>query len=272
MASIREDTSRSAHLLDRKQDLELLDWLSAEHYGTRQSDTLKRWHRETGQWFLNSKEFQDWLHAKGRTLYCPGIPGAGKTIMASAAIDYIGRQFSTGPGVGLAYIYFVFSRQREQTLDHVLASLLVQLLRGQSSIPDFIHDLSDRHRKRGTRPTHDELLNGLHRVMLGYERAFIVLDALDECSVESQSRSRILSEILDIQAKTSLNILATSRIHNEIATLLNSRNTTTLSIVAQNEDMVSMLQSKLRTYDRELFEEGFCDLVVSKIIQVAEGM
>lgn len=272
MACIRKDISKSAHLLHSKQELEFLDWLSAERYGTRQSDTLQRWHRETGQWFLSSKEFQNWLHAKGGTLYCPGIPGAGKTIMASAAIDYIDRRFSMGAGVGLAYIYFDFSRQREQTLDHVLASLLAQLLRGRSSIPDFIHDLSERHRKKGTRPTHDELRDALQRVMLGYERAFIVLDALDECSVESQCRSRILSEIIDVQAKTSLNILATSRIHDEIATLLNGRNTTTLSIVAQNQDMFSMLQSKIRTYDRELFEEKFCDLVISKIIQVAAGM
>lgn len=192
--------------------------------------------------------------------------------MASAAIDYIDRHFSMRPEVGLTYIYFVFSRQREQTLDHVLASLLAQLLRGRSSIPDFIHDLSERHRKKGTRPTCDELRDALHRVMLGYKRAFIVLDALDECSIESQCRSRILSEILDIQAKTSLNILATSRIHDEIATLLSGPNTTTLPVVAQNEDMVSMLQSKIRTYDRELFEEKFCDLVVSKIIEVAGGM
>ncbi|KAI1847677.1 hypothetical protein JX265_013937 [Neoarthrinium moseri] len=272
VTSIQEETTRNTHLLHKKQDMELLDWLSTDHYGAQQSDTLKRWHPKTGLWFLRSPEYQDWLQSEGGILYCPGIPGAGKTIMASAAIHDIDRAFPTDANIGLAYVYFIFSRQREQTAEHVLASLLTQFLRGQDSLPEDTRDLFERHRKKGTRLTHGELLTALSRAVSRYERAFVALDALDECTIESQCRTKILSDILDIQAKSNMNILATSRMHDDIAGLLTRQNTTTLSIIAQDEDMVSVLRSRIKTYDQKLYDDDFCNLLVSKIVRVAEGM
>jgi hypothetical protein len=49
-----------------------------------------------------------------------------------------------------------------------------------------------------------------------YSRAFIVVDALDECQAIDGCRSRFLSEIFNLQAKSRANIFATSRFIPEI--------------------------------------------------------
>lgn len=267
-----EDTTRSKELLNRREDMKILNWLSAEHYGAQQSDTLKRWHPETGQWFLGSQEYQDWLQTKNRTLYCPGIPGAGKTIMASAAIHDIRNRFSMDPTVGIAYIYFSFSRQREQTLEHVIGSLLMQLLRGHSPLPQDILDLYELHSKGGTRPTLSEISKILQSIVSGYERTFIILDALDECTVERQCRAKVLTEVISLQTNFEVNILAMSRMHDEIATKFDTHNASVVPIVALEKDMEVVLRNQMRLHDPEIFDESFCTVVTSEIIKMTEGM
>lgn len=272
--SVKEATTKTNYMLDREEDMKILDWLSTDHYGAQQSDALKRWHQETGQWFLGSKEYQDWLQTRERTLYCPGIPGAGKTTMVSAAIHDIGQRFSSDPNVGLAYVFFTFSRQREQTVEHVLASLLVQFLCQQRSLPNHIRELHENHRKMATRPTHEELSAALSRLTSGHKRAFIVLDALDECTTEGQCRAKILTDVLDLGVRAGVNILATSRMHDEIASKFNRPDisTTTLPILARDRDIGAVLRSQMEAHDPEIFDGPFRENVVSKVTQVTEGM
>ena len=49
-----------------------------------------------------------------------------------------------------------------------------------------------------------------------YSRAFIVVDALDECQVFHNCRKRFLSELFSLQAKCGANLFATSRFIPEI--------------------------------------------------------
>ena len=65
--------------LERERN-EILRWLNAIDYGPQQSDHLRRRQPGTGQWFLNSEEFQTWLETDKQTLFCSGIPGAGKVL------------------------------------------------------------------------------------------------------------------------------------------------------------------------------------------------
>jgi hypothetical protein len=75
--------------LDRKEDLEILQWITTSEYGSQQSDSLRRRQAGTGEWLLNSKEFQEWRNGSSKTLFCPGIPGAGKIILTSIVIKHI---------------------------------------------------------------------------------------------------------------------------------------------------------------------------------------
>ncbi|KAH7012983.1 nucleoside phosphorylase domain-containing protein [Ilyonectria destructans] len=137
--------------LKRQEDLEILNWLTPFDYGPQHSDFLKRRQQGTGNWLLDSPTFQTWLNTDKQTLFCPGIPGAGKTILTSIVIDHLSTRFPKGSNVGIAYLYCNFRRQHEQTIEHFLASLLKQLVQELSSIPKGVKRLYDRHKDKSTR-------------------------------------------------------------------------------------------------------------------------
>ena len=57
----------------------ILDSISAMDFAAQQSAILDQRQGGTGQWLLDSEEFQAWVvKNKGRTLLCTGMPGAGK--------------------------------------------------------------------------------------------------------------------------------------------------------------------------------------------------
>ena len=80
----------------RERQLEhdaLLDWLTPLDYTAQQHDFVNRRQAGTGQWLLDSAEFQAWLEADHQTLFCPGIPGAGKTILTSIVVEELTTRF-----------------------------------------------------------------------------------------------------------------------------------------------------------------------------------
>src|ERR1700728_972587 len=112
---------------------EILNWLTPVDYGPQQSDYIKRRQAGTGQWLLNSTEYQAWLKTSKQTLFCPGIPGAGKTILMSIVIDNLITMFGSNENVGIAYIYCNFKQRDVQTAEGLLRSLLKQLAQEQFS-------------------------------------------------------------------------------------------------------------------------------------------
>ena len=122
---------------------EILNWLMPVDYGPQHSDILGRRQPGTGQWLLDSTEFQTWLETGTQTLFCPGIPGAGKTIIAAIVVDHLLTLFKDDLATGIAYLYCNFGRQREQKAEDLLASLLKQLSMRQSPLPGSVKDLYD---------------------------------------------------------------------------------------------------------------------------------
>lgn len=229
--------------LDKEEDRKVLDWLTADEYGPQQSDYLKRRQPETGQWLLDSKEFRDWLVASKQTLFCPGIPGAGKTILTSIVVDYLNWTFRSDSKIGIAYIYCNFQRHNEQNIDNLLASMLKQLAERQPSLPKSVQDLYDQHMERHTRPSLDDILNALQSVAVIYSKIFIIIDALDECQVSHGTRKKLLSELFNLQAKHPANIFITSRFIPEIIDHFSS--STLIEIRARASDVIRYLEGNI---------------------------
>lgn len=204
---------------NRERDEEheaILDWLSLIDYAPQQSDFIARRQKGTGQWLLESDEFQEWLIKSKQTLFCPGIPGAGKTIITSIVVDHLHSKFQNDANVGIAYIYCNFRRQQEQKPEYLLASLLKQLVQEKHSMPEILKNLYKRHKDHRTRPSIEEVSKVLHSVVTDYSKTFIIIDALDECPVIDGSRMKLLSEILYLQTKIGVSLFATSRSVPEI--------------------------------------------------------
>ncbi|RYO97164.1 hypothetical protein DL764_007368 [Monosporascus ibericus] len=129
--------------MNRKEDLEVLDWITPVDYGPQQSDFLRRRQPGTGQWLLDSEEYQNWLNASKQTLFCPGIPGAGKTILASIIIDDLWNRFHENTTVGIAYLYCNFRRKDEQTVEAVRTALKT-LITGSDAYDHAYKDAMER--------------------------------------------------------------------------------------------------------------------------------
>jgi hypothetical protein len=124
----------------------ILNWLTPIDYSLQQNDFISRRQPGTGQWLLNSPEFQSWLQTNGQILFCPGIPGAGETILTSSLIEDLTSRFNTDEGIGIAYLYCNYNRNFEQNLDDLMLSLLKQLAQGQSHVPDSVNALYKQHK------------------------------------------------------------------------------------------------------------------------------
>jgi Cdc6-like AAA superfamily ATPase len=242
----RLNRANVVELVRHKDDQErrtILDWLSSVDYAAQQSDFISRRQAGTGQWLLDSTEFQEWLKTDKNTLFCPGIPGAGKTIITSVVIEELNLRFQNDVGVGIAYLYCDFRRTCEQKVEDLLTSVLKQFVQEQPSIPDSIKVLYNRHKDKRTRPSFDEISKVLRSVTATYSRAFIIIDALDECQAMDGCRTRLLSEIFRLQAWNGANVFATSRFIPEI---LNSfKGSVSLEIRASSEDVRTYLDGRM---------------------------
>ena len=261
------------HSQQRHQEHQaILDWLTPIDYGLQQTDYIRKRQQGTGQWLLDSSQFHAWRETDKQTLFCPGIPGAGKTVLASIIINHLSERFHTNAGIGMAYIYFNYKQNVDnQNVENLLSSILKQLSQERSLLPDSVKALHDQYRKKRTRPSIDELSRALQSVAALYSRVFIIVDALDECQVTNGCRARFLTEIFNLQTKTGVNLFATSRFIPEITEMF--KGSTSLEIRASEEDVRRYLEghmSKLPTFVRnssDLQEE-----VKAGIVKAVDGM
>jgi Cdc6-like AAA superfamily ATPase len=259
--------------LDKIEESEILNWLTPFDYGSQQSDYLERRQPGTGQWLLDSKEFRHWIGTENQTLFCPGIPGAGKTILTSMVIDSLIIRCQHYPGSKFAYIYCNFRRQHEQRIIDLLSSLLKQLLQVQteSSLPNNIRELYNHHRAHRLRPSREELFEALESVVALGKRVYFVIDALDECQTQDGCQQTLISYLFTLQERYGVNIFATSRFITGISYRFESAKS--LEIRASEYDIKRYLENSmknLRAFIQE--DEKLRDEIKLRISKAADGM
>jgi hypothetical protein len=256
------------HDQDRQRHRLIMDWLSSADFPAQQSDFIARRQEETGLWFLNSPKFTDWVSGTSQTLFCPGIPGAGKTMMAAIAVDHLQKTVQTAD-VGVAYIYCNYKRQADQTTSSLLAAMLKQLVQDQPSIAKPLSSLYDHHEVRRTRPSVEETLIALQSVLADYSRTYVVIDALDE--YVHDHRRELLSKLRDLQSKTGLRLMATSRFIPDIVEDFNGL--PQLEVRADDMDVKRYVAGQTDRLPRCVQrDDNLQELVQNKIVEAVDGM
>ena len=255
----------------------LLNSLSTIDYTAQQNDILKRREPGTGQWLLESAEYCNWLQASRQPdkqiLFCPGIPGAGKTVISSIVIENLHQKFHTEPGIGLAYLFFNFRRQEEQTIENLLLNLLRQLAESQTSLPEAAVALFKK-REEGTDKhiSSEEASRALLATISSFSRVYLVVDALDECQTAQKCRARFIKELFGLREKCpGVQILATSRFIPEICDHFSD--SASIKIRAEQSDVRKYLEARMDELPgfvqrNEILQEE----IISTIIKAVSGM
>ncbi|KAI1451655.1 hypothetical protein F4805DRAFT_82906 [Annulohypoxylon moriforme] len=266
--SISNNVVKLVNRQDYQESLEILDWITPFDYTSQHADFVSRRQPDTGKWFLDSREYQAWMRTEKQTLFCPGIPGAGKTILTSIVIDHVSDQFRDDLGVGVAYIYGSFRRKSEQKTADLLSSLLKQLSQRRPSLPDVVKDLYNRYVRERRSPLSDEISQALKIVVSLYSKVFIIVDALDECQASDGCRAKLVSAIFGIQKEYDVNILVTSRFNPDVEDRF--AGCPTLEIRAGEDDVRRYLEGHLELLPIQ--NPAIEKEILTTIPEVADGM
>ena len=256
----------------RNEDLEttkILAWLSPLNFWTVQQDIFGRRQEGTGTWLLDNDIFQSWLHGTERVLWCSGIPGAGKTILASTVVNYLEQNFIQ-TDVGIAYIFFNYKEQ-EQTFINLISSLLRQLMQQEGKIPEDIIGLHRSHSNKGTRPSVAEYSKLLQSKVMALSTVFIIVDALDECD-EGKTRVGFLAELRNLLPH--IRLLVTSR---PLVSIERSfEDDARLEIRAHDEDVKRYLRARIQKEPRLIqhvkADPTLEEQIITIITEKAQGM
>ncbi|KAJ7642448.1 hypothetical protein DFH06DRAFT_999809, partial [Mycena polygramma] len=246
----------------------ILDWLSPINSFLRQADISSMQQSGTGKWFVQGDLMKQWRSGKPKTVWCRGMPGAGKTVLASMVVDDL-RTIPDCQNTGVAVIYLNHKETEIQTPSNVLAALWRQLTVGKP-LTDVVRQLYAKHRERRTRPTLEDIFFVLYLTLSELSSAFIIIDALDEYP-ETQ-RDILLHHLSPLPS--SVNLLVTSRPHINIKHII--ADAQIMEVRATEDDIrryvdaqiinSTRLCSHIRSYP-ELREE-----IETNIVQRSDGM
>ncbi|PLN79471.1 nucleoside phosphorylase domain-containing protein [Aspergillus taichungensis] len=247
----------------------ILDWFTDLDHGLQLRDHISRRAPKTGGWFVESAEFNKWLTEPRQLLFCPGIPGAGKTMIASIVINHLHRVFENEKKVGIAFAFLSYQAQ----LSHfdLLRGLLKQLI--PYPVPDEVVDLYEYHTQKGTRPSLDEVFSSLCTIISRFSRTFIVIDGLDEIPVSAGVRSKIVTELFNIQDTVGANIAVTSRPISGIVERFEERNSIRRDIRATDDDVRRFINSEILTFQTWIREaDGLERNITDTVVKATDGM
>ena len=196
---------------DQELQNRLSGWLGLPDPSSNYHAALEKRHPETGFWLLNSRHFQKWKIAQSSFMWLHGAPGCGKTILCSVLLQNILQCRDSHPNAAVGYFYFDFNDIEKQSSRKAVRSLTFQL----ALQVDGLSTLEQLHTKceRGARqPAKDVIESLLRDTTARAEHAYIVLDAIDECS----DRESLLVYLRDLADLQGLCILATSRREKDI--------------------------------------------------------
>ncbi|KAK5659055.1 hypothetical protein OQA88_1142 [Cercophora sp. LCS_1] len=231
---------------DQQTLMQALSWVSNAGSPVQQARFKSLIHKDTGQWFINDPRFKDWLQNPGTTLLCPGIPGAGKTVMVAGVVDHVQSVLvNLGDKANLAYVYCDY--KTEDTLKELLGDMIKQLVQHDRSLAFPLLDLHDRFVQHKILPTAEDMYITLELILLQQSAAHVIVDATDKVPQEQGVRRRFADMLARLKTKVvSLRLMVTSRPLPGITDVF--KGVPTLEIRATDDDVGRYMDSKFEHF------------------------
>ncbi|KAH6894859.1 hypothetical protein BKA70DRAFT_793811 [Coprinopsis sp. MPI-PUGE-AT-0042] len=177
--------------------LDILNSLSLPNFRDIQLDTLAKATEGTCIWLTTGEIFIFWI-ANGKILWGIGIPGAGKTVLASIVIRYLeGLERTSGGIICVAYVYLRYSEPL--AIRDILGLLVKQIVERHADLIPLVETLYASHKQERTKPSQQDLLEVLGGFVQCGKTLFFVLDAFDE--MRAEDRPILLRLLASLDAK-----------------------------------------------------------------------
>lgn len=255
-------TRRTEHEDQRRQAI--LDWLSPLDFHSRQNDLFAKSQTGSGQWFLDSTEFNDWIQPAGAVMHCQGIPGAGKTYLASRIVQHL-RDRLHHDKAAVACVYCDYQESQVQTVESIVGSILGQFVQRLDSIPPNLVTLYGQYLSNKTRPTLEELETRIREISKQDVRTYVVVDALDE-----YHDSWTIIEMLNRLQNCGANLLITSRHSVSLDNRL--REVVHVGVSAHEDDLVQYVGRRLPSLQCIQRRPEIQAIVTDGIVVASDGM
>ena len=231
-------------------------------------------HPKTGLWLIESPEFKIWLESKNAGLWLYGIPGAGKTVLASLVIDEI--LIKSRSNVAVAYFYCDYKDPRTQALYRILGSLVQQIAKQDKKsfvkAEQFYHAYGESQ-KNPVEYIPEDLRDLIIDMATDYECTMIVVDGLDECGENTRDITELLVS-LNAKGDTDLKTLLLSRDEHDIRECL--KEYASIYVAAGTHDLERFVSSEIETRIQKkqlnIKTSELKERVKERLVRGAEGM
>ncbi|KAF1999321.1 hypothetical protein P154DRAFT_493768 [Amniculicola lignicola CBS 123094] len=256
----------------------ILDWLSPLRFTDHHAEILEDIPKDTGTGIFKESQFIEWIEGKDnrsktKTLWCHGIPGAGKTVVAAIVADFLRKQHSKNhPNVGIATVYCDYAKKESQSADNLVRSIYQQALEWMEEIPSNLREMYQKsYSKPPPLPSMKDISAAFATSSGNLSTLFIVLDALDEASETVQdSIVRRIQELPFLDIRLFCTSRPLTRFHDVC------KGSPQIEIKASEKDIATFVNSQIEASARVLKlmkdAEGLRQEIVLGITDKAKGM
>ncbi|KAL9005496.1 MAG: hypothetical protein Q9188_001733 [Gyalolechia gomerana] len=229
----------------------------------------------TGSWLIESQEFRDWCQMKNGKLWLYGIPGAGKTVLASTVVEEVLRGSSVNHAV--AFFYCDYKDPATQKPHLILGSLIQQIAKQDEQSFEKVHTFCDRNNPE-YEADYDYDCQELRDLILDitscFDSATIIVDALDECGSNAVEVTELFVSLHPTDKETTIKTLVLSRNEEEIRQCLEGY--AQVAIAARSSDLTlyvgAEIESRIRKNKLRIKDQSLKGYIMEKLVGGADGM
>jgi len=267
------------------QQREVIQWLQRRSINPSllHNASFQKHERHTSTWLQHLPEWQNWLRREpesNRLLWVHGIPGAGKTVLASFIIEQLKQFCQNEEAINLSYYYCHYThtakgRPADGISPHIqdeaksfLHWVVGQACRQAKRIPVKLQNLYEMD----CDPSIRDLEEILESLVLSFNACFLVIDAVDE-SIPRNDFLDIIATLATDPRFSTVRILATSRTYADIERVFSPISTAIpMSNALVREDIRKFVHFELMSRPRLARLGGLTMDIETAIVDGAQGM
>ncbi|SPJ78936.1 uncharacterized protein FTOL_07327 [Fusarium torulosum] len=234
-------------------------------------------HPMTALWLTESTDFQDWFNIEKSRLWCSGIPGAGKSVIAGAIVDECLQLIQNQPNTALGYFFCTYKNPLTVLPCNILSALCYQLALQHEAAFQILEAYNNELDHSSHLPVPlktSRLIEVLHDICGVFGRVYLIVDGLDECGDHTNETVRSMKRVSTATANKNINVALLSRDELEIREQL-EQEFNWIEIEAQNHDIQLYVGSELATLIEErrlrLRDPSLKDEILVRLVEGSVG-